>query len=72
LLPLLSMFKSIIDTVNKNAAPAHAAQLAEIQKFVTSVEERSKHYESQALVEKARQAALDEQKRLEQSKPIAP
>ena len=65
LLSLLAVVQQVITTMAKNIPAEQMTEIAKLRQLVTSVEERTKHYNSQALVEQARKNALDAQKVLE-------
>jgi len=64
LIPLVGVVTQILEQADKIADEDGKAKLAQVIKFVKAIEDRSKHYESQALVEKARKQAEDELKRM--------
>lgn len=66
LLPLVAIVEQILTQSKDGATPEIKAKLVELSNFVDDVKARTKFFEGQALVAKARQNAIDEQKKLEE------
>lgn len=64
LLPLLAIVKQITEAIGVSATDAMKKPLEEMMTFFKKVEDRAKHFEQQALVEKARQSAQNELARM--------